>query len=64
MDKSNQSDKPERPKKGTTELPDGRKVIYDGDLTVLDKDGELLAWFDAELLEVPEDNDACENEDA
>ena len=64
MDKSNQSDEPERPKIGTTELPDGRKVIYDGDLTVLDKDGELLAWFDAELLEVPEDNDACENEDA
>ena len=56
MDKSNQSDKPDKLKKGTTELPDGRKVIYDGDLTVLDKDGELLAWFDAELLDVPEDN--------
>ena len=64
MDKSNQSGKPNNLKKGTTELPDGRKVIYDGDLTVLDKDGELLAWFDAELLDVPEDNDACENEDA
>ncbi|MBR4398903.1 MAG: hypothetical protein IKT05_06945 [Fibrobacter sp.] len=64
MDKSNQSDKPKKLKKEATELEDGRKVIYDGDLTVLDKDGELLAWFDAELLEVPEDNDACENEDA
>lgn len=55
MDKSNQSDKPNNLKKGSTELPDGRKVIYDGDLTVLDKDGELLAWLDAELLDVPED---------
>lgn len=53
MDKSNQSDKPNELKKGTMELPDGRKVTYDGDLTVLDKDGELLAWFDAELLEDP-----------
>ena len=55
MDKPEQPKEPNKLKMGVTELPDGRKVIYDGDLTVLDKDGELLAWFDAEFLAGSED---------
>ena len=48
----------EKLKKGVTELPDGRKVIYDGDMTVLDKDGKLLAWFDAEFVDLLEEKDS------
>jgi hypothetical protein len=40
----------ERPKRGTTELPDGRKMVYNGDLTVLDKDGEFVSWMAPELV--------------
>ena len=47
----------EKLKKGVTELPDGRKVIYYGDMTVLDKDGKLLAWFDAEFVDLLEERD-------
>lgn len=42
----------ERPKRGTTLLPDGGKMIYDGDLTVLDKDGDLVSWVSSDLLAV------------
>ena len=41
---------PERPKRGTTELPDGCKMIYNGDLTVVDKDGDLVSWASSDLL--------------
>lgn len=41
---------PERPKRGTTELPNGGKMIYNGDLTVLDKEGEFVSWMDAGLV--------------
>ena len=44
--------RPKRPPWGTTELPGGGKMIYDGDLTVLDKDGELVSWVSSDLLEV------------
>ena len=44
-------------KEGVSEFPNGRKVIYDGDMTVLDKDGKLLAWFDAELVDILEEKD-------
>ena len=40
----------ERPKRGTTLLPDGGKMVYDGELTVLDKDGELVSWASSDLL--------------
>lgn len=51
-------------KRGTTILPDGRKVIYDGDLTVLDKDGELISWASSDLLEMlwGEDDEEEEHE--
>jgi hypothetical protein len=42
----------ERPKQGTTVLPDGRQVVYDGDLTVLDKDGNVVSWVSSDLLAV------------
>lgn len=42
----------ERPKLGSMVLPDGRKVIYDGDLTVLDKDGDVISWASSDLLAV------------
>lgn len=42
----------ERPKRGTTVLPDGRQVVYDGDLTVLDKDGDVVSWVSSDLLAV------------
>lgn len=42
----------ERPKRGTTVLPDGRQVVYDGDLTVLDKDGDVISWASSDLLVV------------
>lgn len=41
-----------RPKRGTTVLPDGRQVGYDGDLTVLDKDGDVVSWVSSDLLAV------------
>ena len=41
---------PKRPPRGTTELPDGGKVIYNGDLTVLDKDGDFVSWIDAGMV--------------
>lgn len=41
-----------RPKRGTTVLPDGRQVVYDGDLTVLDKDGDVVSWVSSDLLAV------------
>lgn len=44
--------KPQRPPRGTTELPGGGKMIYTGDLTVLDKDGELVSWVSSDLLEI------------
>lgn len=42
----------ERPKRGTTVLPDGRQVVYNGDLTVLDKDGDVVSWVSSDLLAV------------
>ena len=42
--------KPKRPPRGTTELPGGGKMIFNGDLTVLDKDGELVSWIDAGVV--------------
>lgn len=44
--------RPKRPPRGTTELPGGGKMIYNGDLTVLDKDGELVSWLSSDLLEM------------
>ena len=44
--------RPERPPRGPTELSGGGKMIYDGDLTVLDKDGELVSWLSSDLLEM------------
>ena len=41
---------PKRPPRGTTELPNGGKMIYNGDLTVLDKDGEFVSWIDAGMV--------------
>lgn len=40
----------ERPPRGTTLLPCGGKMIYNGDLTVLDKDGDVVSWMPSELL--------------
>ena len=40
----------ERPPRGTTLLPDGGKMIYNGDLTVVDKDGDLVSWVSSDLL--------------
>lgn len=42
--------KPKRPPRGTTALPGGGKMIYAGDLTVLDKDGDLVSWIDEGLV--------------
>lgn len=53
----------ERPKRGSMVLPDGRKVIYDGDLTVLDKDGDVISWASSDLLEVLWGDDLDDDED-
>ena len=53
-----------RPKRGTTILPDGSKVIYDGDLTVLDKDGELVSWASSDLLSILWGDSEDENDQA
>ena len=50
--KDEEMTRPNRPPWGTTELPGGGKMIYDGDLTVLDKDGELVSWLSSDLLEM------------
>ena len=52
-----------RPKRGTTLLPDGDKMIYDGDLTVLDKDGELVSWASSDLLAMMWGDDLDDDED-
>lgn len=52
-----------RPKRGTTVLPDGRQVVYDGDLTVLDKDGDVISWASSDLLEVLWGDDLDDDED-
>lgn len=53
----------ERPKRGTTLLPDGGKMIYDGNLTVLDKDGELVSWASSDLLAMMWGDDLDDDED-
>ena len=53
----------ERPKRGMMVLPDGSKVIYDGDLTVLDKDGDVISWASSDLLEVLWGDDLDDEED-
>jgi len=53
----------ERPKRGSMVLPDGRKVIYDGDLTVLDKDGDVVSWVSSDLLAVLWGDDLDDEED-
>lgn len=53
----------ERPKRGTTLLPNGGKMIYDGDLTVLDKDGELVSWVSSEMLAEMWGDDLDDEED-
>jgi hypothetical protein len=53
----------ERPKRGTTVLPDGRQVVYDGDLTVLDKDGDVVSWVSSDLLAVLWGDDLDDDED-
>ena len=53
----------ERPKQGTMVLPDGSKVVYDGDLTVLDKDGDVISWASSDLLEVLWGDDLDDDED-
>lgn len=53
----------ERPKRGTTLLPDGGKMIYDGDLTVLDKDGELVSWASPDLLAMTWGDNLDDDED-
>lgn len=53
----------ERPKRGSMVLPDGRKVIYDGDLTVLGKDGDVISWASSDLLEVLWGDDLDDDED-
>ena len=49
---------PKRPPRGTTELPGGGKMIYAGDLTVLDKDGDLVSWIDASMVGMLFDEEA------
>lgn len=44
-------------------LPDGGKMIYDGDLTVLDKDGELVSWASSDLLAMMLGDDLDDDED-
>lgn len=53
----------ERPKRGTTVLPDRRQVVYDGDLTVLDKDGDVVSWVSSDLLEGLWGDDLDDEED-
>ena len=53
----------ERPKRGTALLPDGGKMIYDGDLTVLDKDGDLVSWASSDLLAMMWGDDLDDDED-
>lgn len=53
----------ERPKRGTTLLPNGGKMICDGDLTVLDKDGELVSWASSDLLAMMWGDDPDDDED-
>lgn len=54
---------PEHPKRGTTELPDGGKMIYNGELTVVDKEGNLVSWASSELLALAWEDKLDEEED-
>ena len=54
----------ERPPRGTTPLPDGGKMIYNGgDLTVVDKDGDLVSWLSSDLLAIMWGDDLDDDED-
>jgi hypothetical protein len=44
-------------------LPDGGKMVYDGDLTVLDKDADLVSWASPDLLAMMWGDDLDDDED-